>query len=93
MKSEIRRLEKNKDRDSKLTDQPTYEYLKNVFMKFLDHNTNVDERSHLVPVLVTLLSLDLSEKEKLVTFSKLIQFDRKQNAEGWSSYFNWGGMS
>lgn len=61
-------------------------------MKFLDYETKIDERGHLVPVLVTLLSLDVNEKEKLVTFSKLIQFDRKQNVEGWSSYFNWTGI-
>ena len=63
LKEEIRRLERNKEREQHVAN---CEYLKNVVMKFLAPQPKVnDERPQLIPILTTMLRLGPDEVELL----------------------------
>jgi uncharacterized protein YdcH (DUF465 family) len=63
LKDEIRRLERNKEREQHVAN---CEYLKNVVMKFLAPQQKVnDERPQLIPILTTMLRLGPDEVDLL----------------------------
>ncbi|XP_037049807.1 GRIP and coiled-coil domain-containing protein 2 [Bradysia coprophila] len=82
LKEELRRQERSTAREQHLHN---LEYLKNVIFKFLTINCG-DEKSHLVPVLNTILKLSPEETQKL---------ERAARGEGqrkWGSYLpGWSG--
>ncbi|VDO35437.1 unnamed protein product [Brugia timori] len=59
LKEEIRRMERDRERQSHLTNT---EYLKNVIMKFIAPEKVTDERGRLIPVLTTMLKLSNDER-------------------------------
>ena len=66
LKAEIRRLERNEERDKGLS---SMEYLKNIFMKFVTIRVG-EERIQLVPVLSTMLKLSSEEKALITSVAK-----------------------
>lgn len=62
LKGEIRRLERNQERENAISNM---EYLKNIVYKFLTLKGG-NERTQLVPVLTTMLKFSPEEKEQLV---------------------------
>ncbi|VDK48673.1 unnamed protein product [Gongylonema pulchrum] len=62
LKEEIRRLERNRERENHLTNT---EYLKNIIMKFVAPEKVSDERGQLIPVLETMLKLTSDEVKLL----------------------------
>lgn len=86
LKTEIRRLEKNQERESNIHN---LEYLKNIILKFMTVAPG-SERTGLIPVLDTMLQLEPSEKEKLVELAGL---EAEANQASWGSYLpRWGGL-
>jgi len=86
LKNEIRRLEKNQERQMNIHN---LEYLKNVIFKFITLSPGT-ERVGLIPVLDTMLQLDQPEKDKLV---ELAGVEQDQANAGWGSYIpRWGGL-
>lgn len=86
LKNEIRRLEKNQDRQMNIHNM---EYLKNVIFKFITLAPGT-ERIGLIPVLDTMLQLDKPEKDTLVEIAGV---EQDQAHAGWGSYIpRWGGV-
>jgi len=86
LKTEIRRLEKNQERESNIHN---LEYLKNIILKFMTIAPG-SERTGLIPVLDTMLRLEPSEKEKLIELAGL---EAEANQASWGSYLpRWGGL-
>ncbi|XP_076807663.1 uncharacterized protein LOC143450828 [Clavelina lepadiformis] len=88
LKEEIRRLEKNQERDTSVSNM---EYLKNVVYKFVTLPP-CDERVHLVPVIDMMLKLNPDEKKTLHTLA-LGEESLEESSSGWTSYLQrWSGM-
>uniref|UniRef100_H2ZHP8 GRIP domain-containing protein n=1 Tax=Ciona savignyi TaxID=51511 RepID=H2ZHP8_CIOSA len=89
LKEEIRRLEKNQERQTSVAN---LEYLKNVVCKFATLPP-CDEKQHLLPVLDTMLKLTPEERQTLETVALGENADEPQAASGWGSYLQrWSGM-
>lgn len=104
LKEEIRRYERNSQRDSHLglvaspVSSPTAspdsaiarnEYLKNIVVKFLQlPSSATGERSSLVPVLATLLALSPEERDILTKIATSGSFS-KEPLDATSSGQNW----
>uniref|UniRef100_F6PH58 GRIP domain-containing protein n=1 Tax=Ciona intestinalis TaxID=7719 RepID=F6PH58_CIOIN len=90
LKDEIRRLEKNQERQASVSN---LEYLKNVIYKFATLPP-CDEKQHLLPVLDTMLKLTAEEKLTLQTIALGDNtVTESQEASGWGSYLQrWSGM-
>jgi len=87
LKDEIRRMERNHNRDESLGN---LEYLKNVIIQFL--KVGSAEKGHLIPVLSTMLKLTAQEKEFLQEYTKAELEETSQS--GWSSYvYSWTSLS
>ncbi|VDN91684.1 unnamed protein product [Brugia pahangi] len=71
LKEEIRRMERDRERQSHLTNT---EYLKNVIMKFIAPEKVTDERGRLIPVLTTMLKLSNDEVNLLIQVAEGIFF-------------------
>ncbi|XP_076331076.1 LOW QUALITY PROTEIN: uncharacterized protein LOC143236625 [Tachypleus tridentatus] len=88
LKEEIRRLEKNREREEHIANM---EYLKNVIIKFISLDTG-NERERLVPVLTTILKLSVEEQQQLymVATGEAASRDSKK---GWGNYLHrWSGL-
>jgi len=87
LKDEIRRLERNEVRKESLSNM---EYLKNVIIKFI-MLPPCDERTHLLPVLDTMLQLTQEEKNKLIVVAQGESIAETQKS--WGGYFQrWSGV-
>lgn len=80
LKSEIRRLERNQEREKSVAN---LEYLKNVLLQFIFLKSG-SERQRLLPVIDTMLQLSPEEKGKLVAIAQgmLVCFATKLLMEG-----------
>ncbi|XP_057302534.1 GRIP and coiled-coil domain-containing protein 2-like isoform X2 [Hydractinia symbiolongicarpus] len=88
LKDEIRRLERNEQREQALSN---LEYLKNVIIKFL--KVGVVERQQLIPVICTMLKLSSEEKIFITEFAKGDEADTSDDSS-WSSYvYRWTSLS
>ncbi|XP_058448515.1 GRIP and coiled-coil domain-containing protein 2 [Malaya genurostris] len=76
LKEEVRRQERSIEREKHVHNS---EYLKNVIFKFLTLNSG-DEKSHLVPVLNTILKLSPEETQKLNNVAK----GAESGGRGWT---------
>jgi len=81
LKEEIRRLERNESRKESLSN---LEYLKNIIIKFIKLPPS-DEKSHLIPVIGTMLQLTYDEKSALQTIAQ--GESNEQAQESWGRYF------
>jgi len=81
LKEEIRRLERNESRKESVSN---LEYLKNIIIKFIKLPPS-DEKSHLVPVIDTMLQLTYDEKSALQTIAQGESNEKAQ--ESWGKYF------
>lgn len=88
LKSEIRRLERNQEREKSVAN---LEYLKNVLLQFIFLKPG-SERERLLPVINTMLQLSPEEKGKLAAIAQ----GEEENAfrsSGWTSYLHsWSGI-
>lgn len=85
LKEEIRRLERNQEREK---ESANLEYMKNVILQFLKCRPN--EREHLVPVLTTMLKLSQDEKDLIVQLARGAENEPSEEGGGWSSYvYRW----
>ncbi|XP_077863089.1 GRIP and coiled-coil domain-containing protein 2-like [Saccoglossus kowalevskii] len=85
LKGEIRRLERNQERDKSVSN---LEYLKNVTMKFITLQP-CDEKRQLIPVLNTMLRLSEEENEKLCAAAEV---ESSGQSSGWGGYLpRWSG--
>jgi hypothetical protein len=80
LKEEIRRLERNQQREKSISNM---EYLKNVVYKFLTF-TSIQERAQLLPVLSTMLKLSQEEQNTIMSIKVLP--NNSEAAAGWSGY-------
>ncbi|KAL8190077.1 UNVERIFIED_CONTAM: hypothetical protein K2H54_039047 [Gekko kuhli] len=88
LKSEIRRLERNQEREKSVAN---LEYLKNVLLQFIFLKSG-SERERLLPVIDTMLQLSPEEKGKLVAIAQGEEESTSQPA-GWASYLHsWSGL-
>uniref|UniRef100_A0A8C5RLZ2 GRIP and coiled-coil domain containing 2 n=1 Tax=Laticauda laticaudata TaxID=8630 RepID=A0A8C5RLZ2_LATLA len=88
LKSEIRRLERNQEREKSVAN---LEYLKNVLLQFIFLKSG-SERQRLLPVIDTMLQLSPEEKGKLVAIAQGDEETMSQ-ASGWASYLHsWSGL-
>ncbi|XP_070607180.1 GRIP and coiled-coil domain-containing protein 2 [Erythrolamprus reginae] len=88
LKSEIRRLERNQEREKSVAN---LEYLKNVLLQFIFLKSG-SERQRLLPVIDTMLQLSPEEKGKLVAIAQGDEETLSQ-ASGWASYLHsWSGL-
>ena len=72
LKEEIRRLERNQEREKSISNM---EYLKNVVYKFLTF-TSTQERAQLLPVLSTMLRLSQEEQNTIMSIKGItLKFD------------------
>jgi len=81
LKEEIRRLERNESRKESVSN---LEYLKNIIVKFIKLPPS-DEKSHLVPVIDTMLQLTSDEKSALQIIAQGESNERAQ--QSWGGYF------
>lgn len=81
LKDEIRRLERNQERETSISNM---EYLKNVVYKFLTFS-NTEERTQLLPVLSTMLKLSPAEQNAIMN-TKVTSHTIGSVSEGWSTY-------
>ncbi|XP_065644037.1 GRIP and coiled-coil domain-containing protein 2 isoform X10 [Hydra vulgaris] len=89
LKDEIRRLERNVEREQALSN---LEYLKNVIIKFLKVGSM--EREQLIPVLCTMLKLSNEEKQFLLEYAKGAESDSGGQGNTWTNYmYRWAGVS
>ncbi|XP_075708786.1 GRIP and coiled-coil domain-containing protein 2 [Rhinoderma darwinii] len=87
-KSEIRRLERNQEREKSVAN---LEYLKNVLLQFIFLKAG-SERQRLLPVMDTMLQLSPEEKGKLFAIAQGEEESASQPA-GWASYLHsWSGL-
>lgn len=88
LKSEIRRLERNQEREKSVAN---LEYLKNVLLQFIFLKAG-SERQRLLPVIDTMLQLSPEEKGKLFAIAQGEEESAAQPA-GWASYLHsWSGL-
>ncbi|XP_024408122.2 GRIP and coiled-coil domain-containing protein 2 isoform X1 [Desmodus rotundus] len=88
LKSEIRRLERNQEREKSLAN---LEYLKNVLLQFIFLKPG-SERERLLPVLDTMLQLSPEEKGKLAAIAQGEE-ENGSRSSGWASYLHsWSGL-
>jgi len=89
LKEEIRRLERNTEREEHAKN---LEYMKNVILKFLTL-TGGTEKERLVPVLTTLLRLSPDEENHIAQLTKGEGGDAEGTGSGWTGYLHrWSGM-
>lgn len=84
LKEEIRRMERNYERENHLANT---EYLKNVIMKFIAPQKVTDERGQLVPVLATMLKLNSVEVDVL---NQIAQAEKSAVATNITKASIWG---
>lgn len=84
LKDEIRRLERNQERDKSISNM---EYLKNVVYKFLTF-TNHEEKTQLLPVLTTMLKLSPDEQTAIMSTRVVssVYTESDTGGGGWTSY-------
>ncbi|XP_053521230.1 GRIP and coiled-coil domain-containing protein 2 isoform X2 [Artibeus jamaicensis] len=88
LKSEIRRLERNQQREKSLAN---LEYLKNVLLQFIFLKPG-SERERLLPVIDTMLQLSPEEKGKLAAIAQG-EDENGSRSSGWASYLHsWSGL-
>ncbi|KAF6108878.1 GRIP and coiled-coil domain containing 2 [Phyllostomus discolor] len=88
LKSEIRRLERNQEREKSLAN---LEYLKNVLLQFIFLKPG-SERERLLPVIDTMLQLSPEEKGKLAAIAQGEE-ENGSRSSGWTSYLHsWSGL-
>ncbi|XP_052019174.1 GRIP and coiled-coil domain-containing protein 2 [Apodemus sylvaticus] len=88
LKSEIRRLERNQEREKSVAN---LEYLKNVLLRFIFLKPG-SERERLLPVIDTMLQLSPEEKGKLATVAQGEE-ESASRSSGWASYLHsWSGL-
>nr|XP_056717987.1 GRIP and coiled-coil domain-containing protein 2 [Euleptes europaea] len=88
LKSEIRRLERNQEREKSVAN---LEYLKNVLLQFIFLKSG-SERERLLPVIDTMLQLSPEEKGKLVAIAQGEEESTSQPS-AWASYLHsWSGL-
>lgn len=88
LKSEIRRLERNQEREKSVAN---LEYLKNVLLQFIFLKAG-NERQRLLPVIDTMLQLSPEEKGKLLAIAQGEE-DSTSQSSGWASYLHsWSGL-
>ncbi|XP_036610153.1 GRIP and coiled-coil domain-containing protein 2 [Trichosurus vulpecula] len=88
LKSEIRRLERNQEREKSVAN---LEYLKNVLLQFIFLKAG-SERERLLPVIDTMLQLSPEEKGKLVAIAQGEE-EGTSRPSGWASYLHsWSGL-
>ncbi|XP_034970730.2 GRIP and coiled-coil domain-containing protein 2 [Zootoca vivipara] len=88
LKSEIRRLERNQEREKSAAN---LEYLKNVLLQFIFLKSG-SERERLLPVIDTMLQLSPEEKGRLVAIAQGEEESTSQPS-GWASYLHsWSGL-
>lgn len=89
LKSEIRRLERNQEREKSVAN---LEYLKNVLLQFIFLRSG-SERQALLPVIHTMLQLSPEEKSKLAAIAQGEEESSGTRGSGWSSYLHsWSGI-
>uniref|UniRef100_A0A8C6WFH0 GRIP domain-containing protein n=1 Tax=Neogobius melanostomus TaxID=47308 RepID=A0A8C6WFH0_9GOBI len=89
LKSEIRRLERNQEREKSVAN---LEYLKNVLLQFIFLRSG-SERQALLPVIHTMLQLSPEEKSKLAAIAQGEEESPGSRGSGWSSYLHsWSGI-
>uniref|UniRef100_A0A3B4AM64 GRIP domain-containing protein n=1 Tax=Periophthalmus magnuspinnatus TaxID=409849 RepID=A0A3B4AM64_9GOBI len=89
LKSEIRRLERNQEREKSVAN---LEYLKNVLLQFIFLRSG-SERQALLPVIHTMLQLSPEEKSKLAAIAQGEEESSASRGSGWSSYLHsWSGI-
>ena len=94
LKDEIRRLERNTQREEELQN---LEYLKNVFLQFVCPPVG-ERRAQLVPVLTTMLKLSPEEKLKVQQVAQgedaALGGGGAAAAGGWGAYLHrWSGLT
>ncbi|KAM6178229.1 GRIP and coiled-coil domain-containing protein 2 [Rhynchocyon petersi] len=88
LKSEIRRLERNQEREKSVAN---LEYLKNVLLQFIFLKPG-SERERLLPVIDTMLQLSPEEKGKLAVIAQGEE-ENASRSSGWASYLHsWSGL-
>ncbi|XP_021113812.1 GRIP and coiled-coil domain-containing protein 2 isoform X4 [Heterocephalus glaber] len=88
LKSEIRRLERNQEREKSVAN---LEYLKNVLLQFIFLKPG-SERERLLPVIDTMLHLSPEEKGRLATVAQGEE-ENTSRSSGWASYLHsWSGL-
>nr|XP_010591885.1 GRIP and coiled-coil domain-containing protein 2 isoform X1 [Loxodonta africana] len=88
LKSEIRRLERNQEREKSVSN---LEYLKNVLLQFIFLKPG-SERERLLPVIDTMLQLSPEEKGKLAVIAQGEE-ENASRSSGWASYLHsWSGL-
>ncbi|KAM9212564.1 GRIP and coiled-coil domain-containing protein 2 [Dugong dugon] len=88
LKSEIRRLERNQEREKSVAN---LEYLKNVLLQFIFLKPG-SERERLLPVIDTMLQLSPEEKGKLTVIAQGEE-ENASRSSGWASYLHsWSGL-
>ncbi|XP_076991053.1 GRIP and coiled-coil domain-containing protein 2 [Tamandua tetradactyla] len=88
LKSEIRRLERNQEREKSASN---LEYLKNVLLQFIFLKPG-SERERLLPVIDTMLQLSPEEKGKLAAIAQGEE-ENASRSSGWASYLHsWSGL-
>lgn len=88
LKSEIRRLERNHEREKSVAN---LEYLKNVLLQFIFLKPG-SERERLLPVIDTMLQLSPEEKGKLGAIAQGEE-ENAPRSSGWASYLHsWSGL-
>ncbi|XP_012587008.1 PREDICTED: GRIP and coiled-coil domain-containing protein 2 isoform X2 [Condylura cristata] len=88
LKSEIRRLERNQEREKSVAN---LEYLKNVLLQFIFLKPG-SERETLLPVIDTMLQLNPEEKGKLAAVAQGEE-ENASRSSGWASYLHsWSGL-
>ncbi|XP_068185437.1 GRIP and coiled-coil domain-containing protein 2 [Antennarius striatus] len=89
LKSEIRRLERNQEREKSVAN---LEYLKNVLLQFIFLRSG-SERQALLPVIHTMLQLSPEEKSKLSAIAQGEEEGSGNLGSGWTSYLHsWSGI-
>ncbi|XP_040479604.1 GRIP and coiled-coil domain-containing protein 2 [Ursus maritimus] len=88
LKSEIRRLERNQEREKSVAN---LEYLKNVLLQFIFLKPG-SEKERLLPVIDTMLQLSPEEKGKLAAIAQGEE-ENASRSSGWASYLHsWSGL-
>ncbi|XP_066542341.1 GRIP and coiled-coil domain-containing protein 2 isoform X2 [Hoplias malabaricus] len=89
LKSELRRLERNQEREKSLAN---LEYLKNVLLQFIFLRSG-SEKQALLPVINTMLQLSPEEKSKLAAIAQGEEEAAGSRGSGWTSYLHsWSGI-
>jgi len=88
LKSEIRRLERNQEREKSVAN---LEYMKNVLLQFIFLKPG-SEKERLLPVIDTMLQLSPEEKGKLTAIAQGEE-ENTSRSSGWASYLHsWSGL-